>query len=261
VTVAAPSIDGGPVRSGALAGKRVLVTGGSRGIGRALACRAADEGAESVAFLYLQDEEAASTTAKEVRERGAEPLAIRADVADEAAVRAALARVRSELGLLEVVFANAGMYQDQALGLMSLARWQRVVDVNLTGTFLTIRESMKQLRRAGGGAIVVLGSVAGRRAFPHMANYSSTKAGLEALVRSAAVEGAEFGIRANLLVPGLVRTDMASGIVTTYGTDFLPVGRAAEPEEVAGCAMFLASDAAGYVTGTSLLVDGGLSLV
>lgn len=228
----------------------VVVTGASRGIGRACVER----------FSALGDRVAALSTS------GAAPagtLAVSADVADPAAVDAAFGEVESALGPCEVLVANAGITADQLAVRMGDDAWRRVLDVNLTGAFLCARRALRPMLRARAGRIVFMSSVGGFLGVPGQANYAATKAGLVGLARALAREVGSRAITVNVVAPGLVDTDMTKELPEDRRAAMVaqvPLGRMGSADEVADVVAFLASDAARYVTGAVLPVDGGLAM-
>jgi NAD(P)-dependent dehydrogenase (short-subunit alcohol dehydrogenase family) len=251
---------------GRLEGRRILIVGGGQetydledppiGNGRAMAILFAREGA-AVAVADL-DAASAGETVELARRGGATAAAIEADAADEASVEAMIAAASGELGGLDGVMVNVGIGAGLSLQGTSVEDWDRVLAVNLRAHFLCCKHALPAL--ADGGAIVLMGSVAALEYIPIPA-YGASKAALESLARSAAVEGAPR-IRVNLLVPGLIDTSLgrlATRINPARGEVRIPLGREGTAWEVAYAALYLLSDESGYVTGTSLVVDGGLS--
>ena len=256
-----------------LEGRTALVTGGGSGIGEA-ACLALAEAGAAVAVLDLRAD-AAEAVVRRIAEAGGRALALAADVADEAAVEAAVARTVAELGGLHVVFANAGINGMQApVEELTLDEWQATLGANLTGTFLTVKHAIPRLREAGGGSIVVTASINGNRTFslPGYAAYSTSKAGQVAFAKMAAIELARWDIRVNAILPGGVRTNIAE---RTYRRNVDRVrwdvpnpsrwpplrGQNADPSDVADLVLFLASDASRHITGTEIVIDAAASLL
>lgn len=235
-----------------------LVTGGSRGIGAAIARGLAADG-WPVGINYRDDGDAADAVAAEIRAAGGRALTLRADVGEPAAADELCSRVERELGLpLLVLVNNAGASSDGLLALMSDESWQEVVDTNLSAAFRLSRRALHPMLRARFGRIVNVASVVGPRAGAGQANYATSKAGLIGLTKTLAVEVAARSVTVNAIAPGVIETDSSRGIAQELRAR-VPAGRAGTPEEVAACARFLASDQAGYVTGSVLTVDGGLS--
>ncbi|WP_428980260.1 3-oxoacyl-ACP reductase FabG [Isoptericola cucumis] len=228
----------------------VVVTGAARGIGRTIAERFVAAG-DTVATLY----------------RGGDlPAGVHgfvADVTDSAAVDGAFAEIEKTLGPVEVLVANAGVTRDQLLMRMSDEDFETVLDVNLTGTFRCVRRASKGMIRSRKGRIVLLGSVIGLYGGPGQVNYSSSKAALVGMARSITRELGGRGITANVVAPGFVETDMTAALPEATQKEYkasIPAGRFASTEEVAGVVQFLASDAAAYVSGAVIPVDGGLGM-
>jgi NAD(P)-dependent dehydrogenase (short-subunit alcohol dehydrogenase family) len=234
----------------ATGGRVVVVTGAARGIGRSIAERFVAAG-DTVATIY----------------RGGDlPDGVHgfvADVTDSAAVDGAFAAIEQQLGAVAVLVANAGVTRDQLLMRMSDEEFEQVVDVNLTGTFRCVRRASKGMIRARSGRIVLIGSVVGLYGGPGQVNYSSTKAALVGMARSITRELGGRGITANVVAPGFVETDMTAALPEETQQRYrasIPAGRFATAEEVAGVVEFLASDAAAYVSGAVVPVDGGLGM-
>lgn len=258
---------------GRIENKVALVTGGGSGIGEAASRALAREGAAVAVVDYRID--AAEAVAASIRAGGARALALEADVRDEEAVARAVSRTAQELGGLQVVFANAGINGMQCpIEEMTLDEWRATIDTNLTGTFLTVKHAIPHLRDAGGGAIVITASVNGNRLFsaPGYSAYSTSKGGQSIFGRMAAQELARWGIRVNTICPGAVKTNIRERTDrrnldqvrwdVKMPEHFPPLhGRPAAASEVADVVVFLASDESGYVTGTEIYVDAGLTLL
>lgn len=251
-----------------LGGRVALVTGGARGIGAATALRLAADGAD-VALLDL-DEDAAARTATEIAEQtGRRAIGVGADVADAAAVTAAVDRVAAELGSLGILVNNAGVTRDNLLFKMSEDDWDTVMAVHLRGFFLATRAAQKHMVAAKWGRILSLSSVSalGTRG---QVNYSAAKAGLQGATRTLAIELGPFGITANAVAPGFVVTEMTAALAERLGSTLeeftqeraaiTPVRRAGSPADIAGVIAFLASDDASFITGQTIYVDGGRRL-
>jgi len=259
-------------RTSVLPGQVALVTGANSGIGRAVALGLAAAGAD-VAVNYVTDPEAAETVAQEIEAMGRRALAIRADVSREDEVVAMFARAADHFGALHICVSNAGLQRDAPFHEMTLAEWNTVIGVNLTGQFLCTREAARAFRRQGvdetvsvaAGKIICMSSVHQEIPWAGHANYAASKGGVMLLMRSIAQELAPLRIRVNGIAPGAVRTP-----INTAAWDrpeayeelmrLIPYKRIGEPEDIARAAVWLASDASDYVTGATLFVDGGMTL-
>ncbi|CAM5459737.1 3-oxoacyl-ACP reductase FabG [Streptomyces aurantiogriseus] len=237
-----------------------LISGGSRGIGRATALRLARDGYD-VSFAYRADEDAANRLGKELDALGVRWLAQRLDVADAPAVRDWVGRTESELGPVTVAVASAGITRDRPLLLMSDQDWQDVIDTNLDGTAHVCRAALFPMVKRRAGSIVTLSSVSGA-GNPGQGNYSASKAGIIGLTCALAKEAARFGIRVNAVAPGMIETDMTAEAFTeeqrARTLAAVPLGRFGTAEEVAESIAFLVSDKAAYITGAVLRIDGGI---
>jgi 3-oxoacyl-[acyl-carrier protein] reductase len=243
-------------------GRVALVTGASRGIGRACAVALAADG-HRVGVCFGRDEAGAADTCAAVSAAGGEAVAVQADVVDPAAVDAAFSQVEEAFGRVEVVVANAGITRDGLLLRMDDAAWGDVLRTNLDGAFHTIRRAAPGMLRARFGRIVAVGSVTGLSGSAGQANYGAAKAGLIGLTRAVARELASRNVTANVVAPGPITTAMTDALGDDRRqamTSQVPLGRFGTAEEVAAVVAFLCSDAAGYVTGAVLPVDGGLGM-
>ncbi|MDB6126905.1 MAG: short-chain dehydrogenase/reductase [Verrucomicrobia bacterium] len=244
-----------------LTGHRIFIAGGSRGIGRAAAILAAEAGAD-VAVTYARNRTAANEVVAKIKALGRRALAIRADVTDEAATKAALKRAAKELGGLDGLVVSAGIFEGKPIGQMTLALWNRVLAINLTGTFLTVKAAVPYLEKsAHGGAIVIYTSTAGQRGSDIYSAYATSKGGQIMFMRSMARELAPLNIRVNCVAPAWTDTDMAQESFARIGRKKIianfPLGRIGRAEDVAGATVYLLSDLAQFVTGMTLTVDGG----
>jgi 3-oxoacyl-[acyl-carrier protein] reductase len=242
-------------------GPRVaLVTGASRGIGRAIAIRLGREGCR-VGVNFRENEAGAEETARLVREAGGEALVVQGDVADGTAVTAMVECVAGEFGGLHVLVNNAAYFQAAYLTMMSEQLWRRVLDTDLTGSFLCSKAAAKLMIRARWGRIVNLSSDAGLMGDMMAAHYAAAKAGLLGLTKACARELARYGITVNAVAPGPIETDWVADLPLPRRealTSRVPLGRFGQPEEVAEVVAWLCGDGAGYVTGQTVCVDGGM---
>lgn len=238
-----------------------LVTGASKGIGRATALALAADG-RAVACAYGSDDAAAKETVRLVEEGGGTAAAFQADVADPEAVRAMTAAAAEELGPPVIVVANAGMNKDGLAVRYDLGDWDRMLRVNLTGSFTCIRAVLPHMMKARWGRIVAVSSAIALRGNAGQSAYGASKSGLVGMTRSLAKEYAARGITANVLCPGFVETEMTSGLAEKARRaldEEIPAGRVGTVEEIAAAIRFLASEEASYVNGAVLPVDGGLT--
>lgn len=242
--------------------RTVLVTGGARGLGRAIAVAFAAEGA-FVYVGYRSHESDAGQTLEQARAAGGSGAVLGFDTQQPAAVGAAVEQILSERGGLDALVNNAAIARDEPFALMSEEAWSEVLSVNLGGVFHCCRAVARPMMARKRGAIVNVASVAGWRASPGQSNYAASKGGVVALTQTLAAELAPRGVRVNAVVPGLLSTGMAARLdrrVLERKAAGIPLQRLGTGEEVASAVLFLASDEASYVTGHALVVDGGLSL-
>lgn len=251
-----------------LQGKRAMITGGGSGIGRGAAIKLAEEGA-SVAVLDV-NLEAVQQVAGNIVAAGGKALALRADVTNEAEVQSAVAQAEAHFSGLDTIIANAGIMlfgRDTVATDLDLQTWQRCLDVNLTGMFLTCKHGLRALLRNGIGSVVITASPTGTHGCaPTFTAYSSSKAGTFGLMRILAVDYAKHNIRVNAVLPGTTNSPLVMTLMENPATraEFLskmPMARAAEPREIANVIAFLASDEASYVTGAAWYTDGGLTAI
>jgi 3-oxoacyl-[acyl-carrier protein] reductase len=239
-------------------GKRcALVTGGSRGIGAAIARQLAADG-WAVAVNYRDDEQGAAETVGAILELGARGCAIQGDVAHPPTADNLVAAAEAELGPVLALVNNAGVHSDGLSATMSDDEFSRVLETNLTAAFRLTRRVLRKMLRARFGRIVSIGSIVGLRGNVGQANYAASKAGLIAMTRTVAAEVARRGITANVVAPGLIDTAMTAPLSQELA-GMVPARRAGSPEEVAACVGFLVSEAASYVNGATLVVDGALT--
>ena len=242
-----------------LKGKVAVVTGASRGIGAAIARKLASLGAD-LALIYAGNDALAEAAAADCRALGVRAEAYRCDVSDGEAVKETVAKIKSELGGVQLLVNNAGITRDGLVATMKEADFDEVLDVNLKGAFHMIRHCSGLMLRAKYGRIVNISSVAGLMGNPGQANYAAAKAGLIGLTKTTAKELASRGITVNAVAPGLIDTDMTRklGLKEEALKSAIPLGRAGKPEEVAEAVAFLLQ--ADYITGEVLRVDGGMAM-
>ena len=243
-----------------LLGKTALVTGASRGIGKAIALRLAADGAD-VAVIYAGSADKAEAVCEEIRAMGRNAKAYCCDVSDPEAAKNTVKTVTAELGRIEILVNNAGITRDNLVLSMKDADFDAVVDTNLKGAFNMIRACYSGFIRSRRGRIINISSVSGIMGNAGQANYAASKAGLIGLTKSVARELASRGITCNAIAPGFIATDMTGNI----GEDnplrtMIPLGKMGKPEDIASAAAFLCSEGAAYITGEVLRVDGGLAM-
>ena len=255
-----------------LQGQKALVTGGSSGIGKAVAIELGKAGAD-VVVNYLRGEEKAQEVVAEIEKSGSRAFAYQADMSQEDQVAAMFEKMIAEMGTIDILINNAGLQQDAPFDAMTLDQWNRVINVNLTGQFLCAREAVREFKRRGvvpqiscaAGKIICMSSVHETIPWAGHVNYAASKGGVMLMMKSIAQEVAPYRIRVNSIAPGAIRTPINTD--AWQGPEayealmtMVPYKRIGEPEDIARAAVWLASDYADYVIGTSLVVDGGMTL-
>lgn len=242
--------------------KTALVTGASRGIGRAIALKLADDGFD-VAVLFAGNEEAAKQTSALIQEKGRKALSVRCDVSDPQQCKQAVQAVLENFGGIDVLVNNAGIVRDALVLSMKEEDFEKVIDTNLNGAFYMIKNTYHQFMKRRHGRIINISSISGLMGNAGQANYASAKAGLVGLTKSVAKELAGRNITCNAVAPGFIQTDMTAALsdkVRQAAQEQIPMKKMGLPEDVAAAVAFLASDEAGYITGQVLSVDGGLNM-
>jgi 3-oxoacyl-[acyl-carrier protein] reductase len=239
-----------------------IITGGTRGIGRAIVLAVCEEGADC-AFTYSSSHAAAEALADEVRRMGRRPLPIQLDVRDYEGAATLVERVKQEFGRLDILVNNAGITKDKSLMMMNKEDWSEVIDTNLTGVFNTTRACIITFLKQKSGNIVNISSVSGIHPLPGQVNYAAAKAGVIGFTKSLAKEVAPYNIRVNAVAPGFVDTEMTSVFSEKTREKFLnmiPLKRFGTADEVAKTVLFLLGDESRYITGQALQLDGGLGI-
>ena len=255
-----------------LRGQKALVTGASSGIGKSVAIYLAQEGAD-VVVNYIGQEDAANEVVATIKARGGHAIAIQADVSSEAHVQSMFKQMLETFGTIDILVNNAGLQQDAPFDEMTLAQWQKVIDVNLTGQFLCAREAIREFKRRGvvseissaAGKIIGISSVHEVIPWAGHVNYAASKGGVMLMNKSIAQEVAPYRIRVNSVCPGAIRTPINRSAWETPEAydklmELIPYKRIGEPEDIARTVAWLASDDADYITGVSLFADGGMTL-
>lgn len=255
-----------------LKGQKALVTGANSGIGAAVALAMGQAGAD-VAVNYVVGDDSAQAVVESIAALGVRAKAYQADVSDEAQVKTMFAAMIADFGTLDILVANAGLQRDAAIGEMTLAQWRKVLDVNLTGQFLCAREAVAEFRRRGvvpevsraAGKIVCMSSVHQEIPWAGHVNYATSKGGVNMMMQSLAQELAPDRIRVNAIAPGAVRTPINTAAWDSKAAydklmTLVPYGRIGEAEDIAQTAVWLASDHADYIVGTTVFIDGGMTL-
>lgn len=245
-----------------LKGKNCLVTGGSRGIGKAIALTLAGMGA-NVAVTYSRSADAANEVVKEIEKAGGKGMALQADATNFAKAEEVISKIVEGWGTLDVLVNNAGITQDNLILRMSEENWDAVINTNLKSIFNYSKAATKPMMRARGGSIINIGSVVGISGNAGQSNYSASKAGMIGFTKSFAKELASRNIRANVVAPGYILTEMTEKldekVLEAIKTE-TPLGRAGNPDEIANVVAFLASDMSSYITGEVIRVDGGMAM-
>lgn len=243
-----------------LDGKNVLITGASKGIGKAIAEAFAEHGA-NVAFTYLSSKEKAQVLEQALQSSGGKVKGYQSDASDFAAADQLISEVVSEFGSLDVLVNNAGITQDNLLMRMNEAAWDEVMTVNLKSVFNTVKAATRTFLKQKSGSIINMTSVVGIKGNAGQGNYAASKAGIIGFTKSVALELGSRNVRCNAIAPGFIETEMTEKLdeKTVQGwRDAIPLKRGGRPEDVADCALFLASDLSQYVTGQVIQVDGGM---
>ncbi len=246
-----------------LFGRAAAVTGGTRGIGRAIVLALADHGADC-AFTFTRDNALSETLCRQVEEKGRRALPVQVDVRDFEGTKRFIEDVKNSFGRLDILVNNAGITRDRSLAMMSKEDWTDVIETDLTGVFNTTRACIITFLKQKSGNIINISSVSGIHPLPGQTNYAAAKAGVIGFTRSLAKEVALYNIRVNAIAPGFIETDMTRDLNEKYRERLIasiPIGRFGTPEEVAEVVVFLAGDASGYTTGEVIQIDGGLGLM
>ena len=255
-----------------LSGQKALVTGANSGIGKGVAIALGQAGAD-VVVNFVDGDDAANAVVEQIKKAGSKAYAHKADVSSEEQVASMFTRMKHEFGTTDILVANAGLQRDAAFHEMTLAQWNKVLDVNLTGQFLCAREAVREFLRRGvvpevssaAGKIICMSSVHQEIPWAGHANYAASKGAIKLLMESLAQEVAPKRIRVNAIAPGAIRTPINTAAWQTKEAydalmTLVPYGRIGEPEDIARAAVWLASDHSDYVVGTTLYVDGGMTL-
>lgn len=243
-----------------LEGKKAVVTGSSRGIGKGCAVTLAQCGAD-VVVNYVQSPEKAEDTVKKIKDLGRESFAVKADVSKEEDVKTLFRKTLEEFGRIDILVNNAGIHQHLKIWELSLKDWKRVIDVNLTSIFLCSKEAVLHMKKVRSGSIINISSCVAYTGTDHEIHYASTKSGIVGFTKSLALEVAPYTIRANAIAPGFIATDMVLPLTDEERKKIeseIPLARLGEPQDIGAAVAFLASDFAGYITGETVHVNGGL---
>jgi 3-oxoacyl-[acyl-carrier protein] reductase len=243
-----------------LKGKTALVTGASKGIGRSIALKYAEQGA-NVAFTYLSSVEQGQALEAELAAKGIKAKGYRSDASDFAQAEKLISDVIAEFGSLDILVNNAGITQDTLLLRMTVEQWDKVINVNLKSCFNTVKAATKQMMKQKSGSIINMTSVVGLKGNAGQANYAASKAGIIGFTKSVALELGSRGIRSNAVAPGFIETEMTAVLdpkTVQSWRDAIPLKRGGNPNDVADACVFLGSDMSTYITGQVLQVDGGM---
>ena len=244
----------------ALEGKIALITGASKGIGRAIAHTFAAQGAH-VAFTYLSSVEQGESLVAELKARGVDVKGYRSDASNYEAAQELIADVVRDFGKLDILINNAGITRDNLLMRMSESQWDEIMEINLKSCFNTVKAAFRPLMKQRSGSIINMSSIVGIKGNMGQANYAASKAGIIGFSKSVALELGSRGIRCNVVAPGFIETEMTAGLdekVVQTWRDAIPLKRGGSPEDVANACVFLASNSSTYITGQVLQVNGGL---
>lgn len=242
--------------------KTVIISGATRGIGRAIALILAKEGA-NVSFNFLKSREEAVSLENEIKSFGVKAMLFQVDIKDFAAVTAWVEKTKEAFAGLDIVVNNAGIIKDKALALMELNDWNDVINTNLGGTFNLTRASIVTLLKQKSGNIINITSVSGIVGLPRQTNYAASKAGIIGLTRALAREAAPYNVKVNAVAPGFIETEMLKDLREDFKNKVIariPLGRMGKADEVAEVVKFLVSGAADYLTGQTIVIDGGMSV-
>ena len=243
-----------------LNGKVALITGASKGIGRAVALRFADQGA-NVAFTYLSSVEKGEALVSELEAKGVKARGYRSDASNYEAAQQLISDVVADFGTMDVLINNAGITRDNLLMRMSEEHWDEIMNINLKSCFNTVKASFRTFMKQRSGSIINMSSVVGMKGNPGQANYAASKAGVIGFSKSVALELGSRNIRCNVIAPGFIETEMTAALdenVVQGWRDAIPLKRGGQPEDVADACVFLASDMSTYITGQTIQVDGGM---
>jgi 3-oxoacyl-[acyl-carrier protein] reductase len=248
--------------TGPLSGRVAIVTGGTRGIGRAIVLALCRAGADC-AFTFAHNGSLADALAREVRDIGRRALPLQLDVRDFEGARGLVEKVKENFGRLDILINNAGITRDKSLMMMSREEWTSVIETDLTGVFNTTRACIVSFLKQKSGKIVNISSSSGIHPLPGQVNYAAAKAGVIGFTRSLAKEVAPYNIRVNAVAPGFIETDMTAELQEKYRkklNELIPLGRFGTPEEVARVVLFLVGEESAFITGEVIQIDGGLGI-